>query len=395
MKTAVACVLLSAAAASAHAQDILDRASDRLTFTAFNDQLRARLSGTLDLEFYHFDQPPPGLIDSKIDNLFNPRLTLFVDGQAGPQVYFFLQTRVDRGFDPSEHGADVRLDEYAMRYTPWRDGRVTLQVGKFATVVGNFVPRHLPWDNPFVNAPLPYENVTALEDRSGQVAPNLERALLFEKYEFIPVIWGPSYANGVSLSGKIENFDYAVEVKNASLSSRPEVWDVTNRGFEDPTVSARIGYRPNPMWNFGFSASDGAYLASGPNIGDFHQKLLGQDIAFAWHHFQAWAEFYEARFEIPGRGGADTFAGYIEAKYKFTPEVSAALRWNQQFFSSIDKPVTGQGNSLGEDLSRMDAAVAYRFTAHTQLKVQYSFQQETNGAHADNQLFAAQFTIRF
>lgn len=395
MKRAVACLFLSAAAAIAHAQDILDRIGDHLTLSTFNDQVRARLSGTVDLEFYHFDQPAPGLIDSKIDNLFNPRLSLFLDGQAGPQLYFFVQTRVDRGFDPSAHGADMRLDEYALRYTPWSDGRVTLQVGKFATVVGNFAPRHLSWENPFVNAPLPYENVSALEDRNGQVAPNLERALLFEKYEFIPVIWGPSYASGLSLSGKLDKFDYAIEMKNASLSSRPERWNVTSRGFEDPTVSARVGYRPNQMWNFGVSASDGAYLANGPNRGDFQERLLGQDIAFAWHHFQAWAEFYEVRFEIPGRGDADTFAGYIEAKYKLTPQLSAAVRWNQQFFSSIDKHVVGQGNSLGEDLARIDGAVAYRFTAHTQLKVQYSFQHETNEARADNHLIAAQFTIRF
>ena len=125
--------------------DALDRFDSTLTISGFQDNFRARLSGTVDLEFYNFQQPAPGLIDSEIDNLFNPRLTLFVDAQAGSQVYFFAQARLDRGFDPSDHGADVRLDEYALRITPWQDGRFTLQVGQFATVVGNWVPRHLPW----------------------------------------------------------------------------------------------------------------------------------------------------------------------------------------------------------------------------------------------------------
>src|SRR6266566_9139255 len=151
--------------------DFFDRLDTALTISAFHDNLRARLSGTLDLEFYNFEQPAPGLIDSGIDNLFNPRLSLFLDAQAGTQIYFFAQSRVDRGFDPSTHGAQVRLDEYALRFTPWDDGRFNLQVGKFATVVGNWVARHLSWENPFVDAPLVYENVTAISDKAAPASP--------------------------------------------------------------------------------------------------------------------------------------------------------------------------------------------------------------------------------
>ncbi len=37
--------------------DALDRLDNALTMSAFQDDLRARLSGTLDLEFYNFQQP--------------------------------------------------------------------------------------------------------------------------------------------------------------------------------------------------------------------------------------------------------------------------------------------------------------------------------------------------
>src|SRR5919109_680245 len=160
--------------------DALDRLDSALTVSAFQDNLRARLSGTVDLEFYNFQQPTPGLIDSESDNLFNPRLTLFLDAQLGSQLYFFAQARLDRGFDPSDHGAEVRLDEYALRITPWEDGRFTFQAGKFATVVGNWIPRHLSWENPFINAPLVYENVTPIRDKS---AP-------FSVFDFV---FGPYY----------------------------------------------------------------------------------------------------------------------------------------------------------------------------------------------------------
>ena len=396
--------LLVCTARAFEIDDFLDRVDSALTVAAFKDNFRARLSGTIDFEAYHFQQPAPGLINSDIDNLFNPRLTLFLDAQFGSQIYFFAQSRLDRGFDPSDHGAQVRLDEYALRFTPWDDGRFNVQVGKFATVVGNWVPRHLSWENPFINAPLVYENVTAIRDKAAPYSPLgfIYGPYYYEKYAFNPVIWGPSYASGISVSGRLDRFDYAVEMKNSSLSSRPESWNVTETGFEHPTFTARVGFRPNEAWNFGLSASEGAYfrpeaeqtLPHGHGIGDYREFVLGQDVSFAWHHLQLWAEFYETRFEVPRVGDADTFAYYFEAKYKITPQLFGALRWNQQLFNSIND---GAGRDLrwGQDLGRIDVAAGYRFTSHTQLKLQYSFQHETTGPGNDNHLIAAQFTLRF
>jgi len=396
--------LLACTARAFEIDDYFERLDSALTIAAFQDNLRIRLSGTIDIEAYHFDQPAPGLIDSNIDNLFNPRLTLFLDAQLGPHIYFFAESRLDRRFDPSNHGAQVRLDEYAVRVTPWDDGRFNLQVGKFATVIGNFVPRHLSWENPFINAPLVYENLTAISDKAAPASPQdfVHRFEPAGKYEFNPVIWGPNYASGISISGRLGQFDYAAEMKNSSLSSRPESWSVTEIGFENPSFSARVGYRPNQIWNFGLSASDGAYfrpeaertLPRGRDIDDYRELVLGQDISFAWHHLQLWAEFYEARFEVPRVGDADTFAYYLEAKYKFSPQIFGALRWNQQLFGNIDNG--GRGSiRWSQDLGRIDIAAGYRFTPHTQLKLQYSFQKETTGSRDENHTFAAQFTVRF
>ena len=191
-------------------------------------------------------------------------------------------------------------------------------------------------------------------------------------------------------------------MKNTSLSSRPESWYITENGFENPTFSSRVGFRPNEAWNFGTSGSEGAYyrreaepsLPPGRDIDNYREFVLGQDASFAWRHLQIWAEFYEARFEVPHVGNADTFAYYIEAKYKFTPQIFGAIRWNQQLFAAIND---GYGHDVpwSQDLGRIDIAATYRFTPHAQLKVQYDFQHETSGEREDNHLVAAQFTIRF
>lgn len=394
------------------ADDWIDRADQALTITGFDEAARARLSGTLDLEGYDLSQPAPGLIHTSGNHLFNPRLTLFLDAQAGPHVYVFAQARADRGFDPSDDRGRMRLDEYAVRFTPWTDGRFDLQIGKFATVVGNWVARHNSWENPFITPPLPYENLTGMWD---VVAPDSADTLMkwahvrprpftgyddADRYKRLPVIWGPSYTRGVSVSGASGIFEYAAEWKNGALSSRPGVWAQQN--WNHPTVSGRIGVRPSPAWNFGFSASDGAYLrasaaptlAPGRSLGDYREQVLGQDISYAWHHVQLWAEAYEAQFKIPRVGDARTLAYYVEGKYKFTPRFFAALRWNQQYFGELTDSL-GVRSRWGRDVWRVDFAPTFRFTPHVQAKLQYSLQHQDLAPTVYGHVFAGQVTLRF
>jgi len=394
-----ACFLVSALRAVC-AEDFLDRVDQALTISLFHDEVRTRLSGTLDLEYYHFPQPPPGLIRASGHDLFTPRLSVFLDAQVGPKVYIFTQTRLDNGFDPSDIGTQLRLDEYALRFTPWRDGRFNLQIGKFSTIVGGWVERHLSWDNPFVNAPLPYETATLVSDLELPLtAQSFRRVPGFDKYEFLPIVWGPAYTIGLSAAGQIGLFEYAVEVKNATVSSHPERWD--DFEFEHPSVDLRVGWRPNEAWRFGFSAAEGSYLRPDAqplqgegDFSDYRQYLLGQDVSYARGHFQIWAEAFESRFEVPRLGNADVFAYYVEAKYKITPQVFGALRWNQEFFAS-GRDALGQSVSRPHDIWRVEAAVGYRPTAHSQLKLQYSLAEGDFTSDHLQGTFAAQFTVRF
>ncbi len=396
------CIFVAMATAI-HAEDFLDSLDETLTFSVLNDRAQVRLSGALDIEYYYVDEPPFGLVNSTANNLFNPRLSLFLDAQFGPKIYFFAQARVDRGFDPASDDVRMRLDEYAVRFTPWEDGRLSIQLGKFSPIIGNWMARHLSWDNPFITAPLPYEHITKISEIE---VPTSAAEFTHDfgadtAYEYNPVIWSADYATGVSVSGRLGRFEYAAEMKNSALSARPESWDATEIGFDHPTFSARIGWRPTIAWNLGVSASRGPYmrpeveplLPRGRGIGDYMQTVFGQDISFAKGHFQIWAELYEARFEVPNVGNADTLAYYIETKYKFTPEFFAALRWNHQLFDNVSDGLGGK-IAWGHDLWRADAAIGYRFTPHTQLKLQYSMESE-DGPRGQSHAFGAQFTVRF
>ena len=393
--------LLASGFGALAADDPLDLVDQALTKSFFDDRLRLRVSGLVDLEYYNFPQPPPGLIRADHHDLVTPRLSLFLDAKAGPAVYFFLQTRIDSGFDPNDlGGVQWRLDEYALRITPWRDGRFNLQLGKFSTVIGGWVERHLSWDNPLINAPVPYEAPTLVSDLEVPLTAQSFRAVPGrDKYEFLPIIWGPVYAVGASVAGKIGLFEYAAEIKSVGVSSRPESW--YDYDFGAPAIGMKLSFNPNEAWHFGISGAENTYLrpnaaplSPGDNPDSFRQYLIGQEISYARGHLQIWAEAFQSRFEIPRLGEADVFAYYLELKYKFTPQLFGAMRWNQEFFDSGTDPA-GESIAHAHNVSRVDLAFGYRFTAHTLLKLQYSIAKGDFVSDDTKGTFAAQFTVRF
>jgi hypothetical protein len=388
----------------AHA-DLLDQVNDALSIRDSKNQFQLQLSGLADLETYFIDQRPPALIDAGPGFLFNPRLSIFFDSYWTKHFYFFGQVRVDRGFDPSDWRAQIRLDEYFLRYTPLDNSSINFQIGKFATAIGNWVTRHDSWQNPFVNAPLPYENITTLSDTEAPSSRQDFAGRRFEtdeQYERIPIIWGPNYTTGAALLGSIDKFDYTFEIKNAAVSSRPDTWQPTETGWSNPNFAGRIGCRPNESWTLGVSGSIGPYMTTdsrptlplGKNIDNYNQYLLGQDVSYAWRHFQFFAEVFEARFEVPAVGKADTLSYYIESKYKITTQLFAAVRWNQQFYGTV--PAGGGAEQpWGNDIWRVDAALGYRFTNYLQAKIQYSFSHQDAAVQQGEQLVAGQLTIKF
>src|SRR5581483_5150248 len=150
----------------------------------------------------------------------NPRFTAFLDAQIGKHLELFAEARVDRGFDPRSQPRDARFDQYLLRYQPFETSVLNLQLGKFATALGNWVPRHYSWDNPLITAPLPYENITTASDDNPPASVTAflgRRDKPQNKDPWVPLVWGPSYTTGASAFGSVNQFDYALEVKNAPL----------------------------------------------------------------------------------------------------------------------------------------------------------------------------------
>jgi hypothetical protein len=404
MKTPLLALVLIFSAVATQAQQWLDSLDDHLTLKSRDGFFRADLSGLVDLEGYYVDQRPPGLLFED-ESFFNYRFTFFTEAQFGTHFYVFAQARLDRGFDPGQVDFDARMDEYLLRWTPWDDRRLNLQFGKFATVVGSWVQRHDSWQNPLITAPLPYENLTTVsyEDVPTSPADFLARkGQPDEKNSWVPVIWGPAYTTGWSVFGTLGKFDYALDLKNAAISSPPDSWELDSSLWRYPTVSGRLGFRPAANWNHGISFSVGPYLSTeaaeglptGKTISDYNQFTLDYDVSYALKRWQLWAEVFLSRFEVPNVGNADLIAYYLELKYKITSGLYAAARWNQELYGKVDDGNGGQ-EPWDNDMYRIDVALGYRFTRHLQGKLQYSFGHRNGSLQQGEQLVAAQVTAKF
>lgn len=398
------CLVALSRSLVASAQDPLAWLDERLSYQSENGAVVAEVSGLFDQEAYYVDDIPPGLLFEN-ESFYNPRLSLFVDVEAGENLYLFMQARVDRGFDPGAAVNAARFDEYFARYTTPGENPVSFQFGKSATIFGNWVDRHFTWNNPFINAPLPYENVLVITDHVAPGAPGPflgRRRIPDNKGAWLPVLWGPAYTSGGTVFGQVGRLNYGASVKNNSVSSRPKFWDAQALGWEHPTYTFDLGFTPNAAWHLGGSFSYGAYLLpqaepglpAGKHRGDFNQYTLGWDLKYAHRHWEVWSEVILSRFEVPNVGNADTASYYVETRYKFTPKMYVGLRWNQQFFGSVPD---GDGGTRHWDRNawRIDTALGYRFTRHIQAKVQYSRNHQSGAFQQGENLLAGQLTLRF
>jgi hypothetical protein len=351
------------------------------------------ISGDVEATLWAGESPMLGLLQDNDGVLFSPRLTLALDALMSSEWYFHAAVRLDRGFDPeSEPDGQVRLDELMLRYRPFGDDRMNFQVGKFATAFGNWAPGHEFHDDPFLLAPLPYSQITGIHPRNpGAIsqAAIANRATVYgnsifraSKQNWASTIWGPAYGSGLSVFGTEGTWAYAVEVKNAGLSSLPDQWDPSWSDLEDPTFTARLAYRPDAAWALGLSLSRGSYLEPegekllpvGMDRGDLAHSVIGVDARWAHRDLIISGEIIASDFETLEVGDLRSLSYYLQARWKAAPGFWLAGRFGQTFHNSADGP-GGAPLEWAPDHWRAELSAGYRFTPDLLVKAQYSYSQ--------------------
>ena len=351
---------------------------------------RLEVNPSLQATYWAGDTPLPGLVDAPDDSFLAPRLQLEASAALGSQLYFHINAGWDRGFDAgNEPDGEVRVDELFARWRFFDDERLSLQIGKFPTVFGAWVAQHDFFDDPFLLPPLAYGQVIGIQSRNAAamspeaIAARADgRAPAFStlsKQNWASIIWGPSYASGIALSGSTSRWDYAFEVKNAALSSHVDDWTPDGELFGRPTLSTRVGFRPDAAWAFGGSGSHGAYLD------DLDQTTIGLDARWAHHHWIISGEVIASRFETFAAGNLDVLAWHLQARYKVAPGLWLAARGGQLLRDSATGP-QGRQVDWSPAVWRGEIALGWHLSPNLLLKLDYSLTKTDGGFPAGEHL---------
>lgn len=399
----IGCLLLFCSQLFGVGDELFIEIDDALYWRSAGGQVEVDIGGSLDLEGYYFPQGPTGLIHPKDDEnaIFRPRLTLTADGFFGDRLYAFGKLRWDDGYDPNYEAQKVRFDAYFVRLALVPQ-TLDLQVGKFATVFGNWTGRHESWENPLITAPLAYEEVTSVLDDGvlpsaaafanlSNVPNNLKR--------WVPILWGAVYGQGAALFATHGKWDAAATITNRALSSRPNTWE--DYDWSLPNWTGRLGYRATPAIHVGLSGSWGPYLKdatdtllpANQSLSDFTQGTVGVDFSYARQKLEVWAEVIASRFEVPNAGHADVVSYYLETKYKLTHQLYLGARWSHQIYLPLETP---NGDlDWDNDIFRAEIGLGYRLSRNIQFKAQYGYQHQDASFQNGENLLSTQLTIRF
>ena len=404
-------------------ESFLERLRDFQSFGTEDGQISFNADVWLTLDYMVFSTPPPGFIQTTNGQIFAPTLSGLFTLDISKHLEFVFLGLVNRGFDPTETSVQSQPAEYYTQLTPFDTPVLNFKGGKFQTAFGQWTNRHFSTQNSLINAPMMYGQMTSVTDGNdgASIAPNTT-SLVNRKNsasppvtKWIPIVWGPSYASGFQLNGTVgtlQQLDWAFEMKNASLSSRPQEWDLWNRGFNYPTFTARAGYRPDAAWNIGVSGSSGSYISqaaydrfsttskAGSSISESRQNVVGTDISYAHGPIELWSEFAWSQYEVPDAkagkavGNIGAYSYFIESKWKFMPQFWLSGRWNQQMYSNVT-PAGGSETPWYNNLWRADACLGFKINRFTQFKVQYSYTEEAGTIDPGQNLFAVELVIQF
>lgn len=366
-------------------------AQDGFQTASADGYFRFALRPSVEAVLWAGDLPAAALVDITDEPFLAPRLTLQLDAAAGDQFFLHATARWDRGFDAgNEPDGEFRFDELFLRYRPLGDERLALQAGKFPTVFGAWVQQHDFYDDPFLLAPLPYSQIIGVQERvPGALSPAAIAARAagtalpisqLSKQNWASQLWGPVYATGISVSGSLEHFDYALEVKSSGLSSHADQWSEDAGDFSAPTLTARAGYRPDAAWAFGVSASRGSYLAAqaerllppGVDRSDLAQTTLGMDVRWAHHDWIVTGEVVASEYETLRAGDLRALGWFVSARWKAAPGFWLSGRFGQMFSNEVTTPAGGTV-PWTPDVWRAECAAGWRLNPHTLLKANYAY----------------------
>jgi adenylate cyclase len=408
---ATALVLLCAAALPrpAAAQNLPTLQELGVRYTSPHGWLQVAPSGRLEVTSYVPAEYPSWLVPTT-RSFVAPRLSLFADVFMGAHLYAFAEGRADRGEEPAPRGAQARLEQAFVRWTPWKGKDAGLQAGKFASPFGAYPQRHHTPADPFIRPPLPYEYRTVI---CAGIAPGSAKGFLTWRdlpaiFRPIgsPVVWGVPYQAGVMAMGSLRGVSGRLAVMNSAPSSPPPSWNPDPDAHQHPSLVAALGVQVAPELRVGVSYDRGPYLRAkiaGPvaepdPAGKYDQEIWGFDAALARGPVQAHAEVFADRWEVPNvKDYPRDYSYYLESRVQLGARTYAAARYAAIRFNEIsDGSPTAAGQIPWDyDDERVELAGGFHTGRSTELRAEYLINVGGQPHVGSANLFSIQWSYDF
>lgn len=328
----------------------------------------------LDAEAYAPMDSVAGLIKEQ-SPFAGGRASLFLDVFAGSRTYGMVELRVDRGEAPSDRGIDARIEQAFVRFTPAAFD-LNVQAGRFVSPFGNYPQRHHSTADPFIRPPLSYDYRTTV---SATKIPGGNDGFIEWKNEpelfrpaGAPPVWAAPYQIGVMAFGTMRKLSARVAVMNSSPSSEPDEWDYDSDQFRRLSLVAHGAYQFSPELRAGLSYNRAPYLAESAalllpanrSIADYTQQLIGAEITATRGFVEIRGELLHDTWQTP-RVMEDPIevSYYLEGKFKLSPGMFAAIRFNEMRFNEIPRS-NGISEPWDYTIRRWQLAGGYRVTEH-------------------------------
>jgi len=335
------------------------------------------------------------------------RLALTAALKAGDHVALLAEIRSENGAKPEAYGLYVR-------FRPWTDRQIDIQVGRVPPTFGAFSRRTYPSDNPLIAYPLAYQYLTSV--RADALPATVDELLRMRgrgwltNYSIgnltpdhgVPLASGFRWDTGVQVHAESDLADGTVSVTTGTLSN-PE-FDDDNSGAQ---IAGRIALRPKPGLVIGASGASGAFVtrtavrAVLPDrpAEDFKQTAWGGDIEYSWDYYLVRAETIVSRWTLPVVRGTDTtlplsaIATAVEGRYKIRPGLYAAARFDHLGFSEVNGTATRQ--TWDAPVTRWEVGGGYSIQRNVMIKVEFQHNVRDGGRVTDLPLAAAQVVFWF
>lgn len=286
-----------------------------------------------------------------------------------------------------------------VRFKPFEARDFDLQAGRIPTAFGAFPRRAYSTDNLLISYPLAYQYLTSLRpDAVPATADDLIRMRgrgwlssfpIGEQAPAagLPLVNALRWDTGVQIHAGSSWLEGAAAMTTGSLSN-PLVLD-DNRGRN---LSGRLMVKPATGLNIGISAARAPYAtsdaASAAHATDarFTQTAFGIDAEYSRDHYLVRVESVMSRYNLPTITSRLRATGtMLEGRYKITPRLHAAARFDHLAFSRI------RGSTLfttwEAPVTRWEVGTGYSLQRNTQVRL--SFQRNTREGGRVQRLSAA------